>query len=557
MKAFMLDGFVDISGFFDEFVSRHSVLEKSENIQFLIFNPDFTSIEYFYNSVEALANKEDIDEFKRLVSENKPVKTSGFTEVHVSQIGEKTHVYVSAVNPVVEPKIYIATMDLQFESKIVPDKIISEINLLTAEYFLYNIQSVITNYEKLYYLIDSFCEMLSAKDPLMPHHMSNVANWSVKIANELEINERDTKILYVAALLHDVGKLFIPDSIINRPEKLKDKEKELVKQHAVNGYNLLKSALYGMTFFNDVPKLVKHHHERYDGKGYPDGISAEEIPYLSRIIAIAESIDFMMSRRPGQEAKEPHEIIEELKQLSGQQFDPDVARAAIHAIEDNYENTRTMVMKKSKFITNASLRFYFGDFKTICTLQGNLIIKNEKAIFILASGAEYNPNWVASRIFLPTISFSENKDFYEFKCSIDDLSSENIQISQISYTPTDKFFSLVLEGTIKLKKDEFEMDVEMMKLGGDTLVFKVEPEDSDKIAENLGGSFEVVLDNETATQSGVKKVKCRIAKMYNSSGNVVYVLNYVDMSSTTRDDILRYLFRKQIDHKQKMKKIRR
>jgi len=553
MKAFMLDGFVDISSFFDEFISRNDILEKSENIQFLIFNPDFTSIEYIYNSVEALAVKEDIESFKNLVSENDPVKTSGFTEIHVSQIGEKTNIYVSAVNPLIEPKIYIATMNLQFENKIVPDNIISEINLITAEYFLYNIQAVITNYEKLYYLIDAYCEMLSAKDPLMPHHMSNVANWSIKIANELEINERDTKILYIAALLHDVGKLFIPDSIINRPEKLTDKEKEIVNKHCVNGYNLLKSSLYGMTFFNDIPKIVKYHHERYDGKGYPDGLSGEEIPYLSRIVATAESIDFMMSKRPGIDAKEPHEIIGELKMLSGQQFDPDIARAAINAIEDNYENTRTMVMKKSKFIINASLRFYFGDFKTICTLQGNIVLKNEKAIFILASGAEYNPSWVVSRIFLPTICFSENKDFYEFKCSIESLSPESIEISQISYTPTDKFFSLVLESIIKLKKDEFEMDVDMMKLGGDTLVFKVNPQDSEKITENLGGSFDVILDKETAEKSGVKKVKCRIAKMYNSVGNMVYVLNYVDMSSTTRDDILRFLFKKQVEYKQKIK----
>ena len=75
--------------------------------------------------------------------------------------------------------------------------------------------------------------------------------------------------------------------------------------------------------------------------------------------------------------------------------------------------------------------------------------------------------------------------------------------------------------------------------------------------ENLGGSFEVDLDSETAEHSGVSTVKCRIGKMYNSGGNVVYVLSYVDMSSTVRDDILRYLFKKQVEHKQKLKKARK
>ena len=110
---------------------------------------------------------------------------------------------------------------------------------------------------------------------------------------------------------------------------------------------------------------------------------------------------------------------------------------------------------------------------------------------------------------------------------------------------------------LRIRKGDFEMDVQMMKLGGDTLVFRVDQEESEKITESLGGSFEVDLDSETAEHSGVSTVKCRIGKMYNSGGNVVYVLSYVDMSSTVRDDILRYLFKKQVEHKQKLKKARK
>lgn len=585
MKAFMLDGFLDFSYFFDDYIQKNPFLEKSPNVQFFVYNPDYTGLEYVYNSTVISAKTVTFEELQEVL-EKEPEKNEGFVYVHTQELfqdiktkitepnpeqnGEEefeplikeivetkfvgSRIFVSAINPIVEKKSYAASMCINFDTQADYDKIINSINFGHIEHFLFHIQAMITNYEKLFYIIDSYCEMLSTKDSIMPNHMSNVADWCNKISAELEMGERDRKILYVSALLHDVGKMFIPDVVINKTTRLTDKEAELIKTHSTKSYFLLKSALYGMTYFNDVPYIVKHHHERYDGAGYPARLIGNDIPYMSRILAVADSIDGMMTRRPGRQPKEAPEIIEELAKESGLQFDPLIVNAAINAIKDSYENTNAIVMKQSKFIGNASLRFYFGDYKTIISLQGNLIIKQENAIFIPNSSSLYNPEWNVKKIFLPAVSFIENKDLYEFKCTISAISPENIEITKIAYTPTDKFFALTLNENITLKKDNFKMEVEMLKLGGDTLVLQVHQLENPKIAEHLGGNFQVEFSQELGSQIGINPILCRIGKIYNSGENTIYVLNYVDISSTDRDVILKFLFKKQIENKQNVKK---
>lgn len=553
MKAFMLDGFLDFSYFFDDYINNNPILEKSSNVQFFIFDPTFTTFEYIYNSTVIGAKAISVSELKAIILDTEPENTKGFLDIHSFEEEESSRIFISVMNPILETKTYIATMCINFDSKILTSKIMEDLNTGYIEHFLFHIQALINNYEKLFYLIDTYCEMFAAKDSYMPHHMSNVANWCTKIGNELELSERDNKILYISALLHDVGKIYLPDAVFNKAGKLNDKELELVKTHPMKSYHLLKSTLYGMTFFNDVPAIVKHHHEKYDGSGYPEGLSGEEIPYLSRILSVADGIDLMMTNKPYQEAKEIPEIVAELTSQGGVQFDPLVVIAAVNAIKDNYENTNNMILKNSKFIANASLRFYFGDYKTTRSLQGNLIIKDENAIFILNSTCKYNDDWTLARIFLPTISFIENKDLYEFKCTIDTLSHENIEISKIAYTPTDKFFSLVLNSTITLKKANISIKAEMLKIGGDTLVFQVHHTENEKISENFGGNFDVEFDSELSSELKISSILCRVGKIYNSGDKTIYILNYVDITSSQRDVVLKFLFRKQIEYKRSIK----
>lgn len=554
MKAVMLDDFLDFSYLFDKYLKNNPILEKSSNIEFFIYNPELTAFEYTYKYGEADEKLWSIEEIKSVITETEPEFEEGYIDVHTSVEDEAVKLFLSVRNPMLEKKIYVATLCIKLDIEIPTGEVLDKLNFGYLENFLLHVESMISGYEKIFYWIDTFCEMFAVKNPHMPHHMSNVANWCTRISSELELDERQNKILYIAALLHDVGKLYIPDSIFNKPGKLDPEEVLLMKSHPAKSYHILKSTLYGMPFFNDVPEIVKYHHERYDGGGYPDGLAGEDIPYLSRILMVADSIDAMMTSKPYQGAKAVPEIMDDITRQSGKQFDPVIARAAINAIHDNYQNASTIIMKKSKFIANASLRFYFKDYKTIVSLQGNLIIKDENAIFILNSSLNYNKEWILSKIFLPTISFIENDDLYEFKCKMEHISPENVGISHIVYTPTDKFFSLVLNAEIMLKKEEDIMFVKMLKLGGDTLVFEINKADNKKIEEHFGGTFDVFFDPKLSEEIGMKSLPSRIGKSYNSGDKTIHILSYTGITSPQRDVILRFLFKKQIEYKSNLRK---
>ena len=176
---------------------------------------------------------------------------------------------------------------------------------------------------------------------------------------------------YISALFRDVGNLFIPDNILNKPSKLTPDEYELVKSHPLKSFFLLESILYGMSFFNKVPSIAKSHHECYDGSGYPDGISGEEIPFLSKILCVADTIDAMMSKKSYRDAFSITSIINELKTYSSIKYDPEIAAVAIELLESHSKEYKIYDFETqySKFITNTSLNFYFKTYDNINTVQ--------------------------------------------------------------------------------------------------------------------------------------------------------------------------------------------
>jgi len=149
------------------------------------------------------------------------------------------------------------------------------------------------------------------KDPYTRGHSQNVAFYSEAIAKEMGLEEDETKTLRMAALLHDIGKLSVPDWVLIKPSPLSDKEFKLIKLHTVLGERIL-SRIEG---FEEVAKVVRHHHEKIDGSGYPDGLKGEEIPLLSRIISVADIYDALTSDRPYRKALTPAEAIRIMEEL--------------------------------------------------------------------------------------------------------------------------------------------------------------------------------------------------------------------------------------------------
>lgn len=166
---------------------------------------------------------------------------------------------------------------------------------------------------------------LEARDPYTSHHSSRVAEMTEKICDLLNLAEEEKETYHIAAHLHDIGKIGIRDSVLLKEGKLSDEEWEIMKSHSVQGYNILKN----VKSFEEVAKIVRSHHERFDGKGYPDGLKGEEIPLGARIIAVADSIDAMISDRPYRKGLDSEFCKEQIKKNIEIMYDPQIAACVI------------------------------------------------------------------------------------------------------------------------------------------------------------------------------------------------------------------------------------
>lgn len=169
-------------------------------------------------------------------------------------------------------------------------------------------------------LVVSVTQMLEIHDRYTRGHSGNVANLTVRIAEELGLDKKTIERAYWSGLVHDIGKILVSDTILNKTEKLTDEEYEHIKQHPVWGYQTLMNS----SKLNDMAIYVLHHHERWDGKGYPHGISGITIPLISRIIAVADTWDAMTSDRSYRKPLEYDLAVREIQNNSGTQFDPHI-----------------------------------------------------------------------------------------------------------------------------------------------------------------------------------------------------------------------------------------
>ncbi len=178
---------------------------------------------------------------------------------------------------------------------------------------------------------------LEAKDQYTRGHSERVFHYSLHMGRELDLDLEDMVHLKYAALLHDLGKIGIPDSILLKPGKLTSEEYDIIKNHATLGATILDP----IQFLKRVKIIIGHHHEHYDGRGYPDGLKAENIDIQGRIIAVADAFDAMRSDRPYRAARSRMEALDELVEMSGTQFCPrcvDAFNRVIVEIGDFYDD---------------------------------------------------------------------------------------------------------------------------------------------------------------------------------------------------------------------------
>ena len=196
--------------------------------------------------------------------------------------------------------------------------------------------------------MNTFISFIDAKDPYTRGHSRRVAMYAAEIAKRMHLSEDEVQNIYYAGLLHDAGKISVPDAVLNKPGKLTDEERKQIQDHTIAGGKMLKQ----LSSLRGIRETALYHHERYDGTGYPEGLKGESIPLYARIVGVADSYDAMSSNRVYRRHLNKDEIIEEIEQGSGTQFDPSIVTYMVDMINDGYVNVVKMETAEHEEGTN-------------------------------------------------------------------------------------------------------------------------------------------------------------------------------------------------------------
>ena len=206
---------------------------------------------------------------------------------------------------------------------------IKKINIQLSDTYEKLEQAYLDSIQTLRYTVE-------AKDPYTRGHSDRVSLYSVLIGKYLGLSEKDLKTLEIGGLFHDIGKIGVPDAILRKETKLTDDEYSEIKNHPAIGAHILSSA----EIFKDIIPIVKHHHEKYDGNGYAGRLKGEEIPYLARIAAIADTFDAMTSKRTYRDALPLETVIAEFERCRGTQFDPKLDDVFLDILKNHYDEIK-------------------------------------------------------------------------------------------------------------------------------------------------------------------------------------------------------------------------
>lgn len=196
------------------------------------------------------------------------------------------------------------------------------LNFLTekASFLIENLALYENIYENLFSALYAFVETIEARDPYTKQHSTRVTGYAVSIARAISCSQEEIDMLDVSGNLHDIGKIGIPDNILLKPGRLTEGEFEVIKRHPIIGGNII--GHFGL--WTDEQNIIKHHHERWDGRGYPDRLEGEETPFLSRIISVADVYDALTSDRSYRKRLQDDVSVGIIREEAGSQFDPKI-----------------------------------------------------------------------------------------------------------------------------------------------------------------------------------------------------------------------------------------
>lgn len=322
------------------FQTAISLVKKVENGILFKVTKEYLKIldtlNYDYSIIDEylLINKIDIP-----VSEN-VVSIEGFYNQFILPLinedldfgKDKKRTYIINLSDLNKKDFVGITLDIPLDNKLSNSslEVLSVFQTLARVFYRLERYNTLQNKTKMQIII-SIVKMLDIHDEYTKNHSQNVAEIASKIAKNMGLDEEYIEKIYLAGVVHDIGKVLIPTEILNKKGLLTNEEFELIKKHPYWGYETLQSS----SELNDIAKFVLHHHERWDGKGYPTGIAQDDIPLASQILSVADSWDAMISDRSYRMAMSEEKAIKELIKNRGTQFSPKVVDAFL-SLESSY-----------------------------------------------------------------------------------------------------------------------------------------------------------------------------------------------------------------------------
>lgn len=437
-------------------------------------------------------------------------------------------------------------LDKKLVEDLFDNNIINQLIVMTFNY-IYNRISLVNSFV---YNMENYINLLSSRESYMPYHSQNVADFAIMLYDSLDIEKSviDRLNLYIAALLHDVGKLIISDKILTKSEILTSTDYDKIKSHPIAGYELMKNQVSSMELIKNVPLYIKHHHEWYDGMGYPDGLKKKEIPIFSRIIMVSDAVDAMLSEREYKSAFSVDQVITELKRYRGSQFDPIIANKAIDLLKNKSKFIDILKRIDTAFIGDVSLSIKNKRDGSIDVFQGNLFYKSNTSYLKLSKkdnniDTKYNNRGI--------ISFFVQNTLVQYDIEIEEVVKNSVKINKFIWKPTDKYFSIMwsVSGFIKVSKNN-RKDISIIRVGGNSLSFMINTfnkksnENLSKFKINDSISIGFTLEIDDIYESFL--IDSFIIDVHKFSDKLIFSVEYKDVLPKHRDRLFKAMFRKQM-----------
>ncbi|MBS7525402.1 HD domain-containing protein [Fusibacter paucivorans] len=370
------------------------------------------------------------------------------------------------------------------------------------------------------------------------NHPYNVAYWSTMIAAELNLSETEHFNLYIASILHDIGTLYLPNELINKSEVYDDVDTQMMHMHTLYGANIVKELAYDAADLSHIAHVIRHHHERYDGMGYPDGLKDDSIPLFSRVICVADSLDAMLSDRKYKKSKTLSEVIAEFKRCSGKQFDPKLTDIIVKIIGSRKVDLDHLIGAISWGTLLFTTPIGFNN------VQGD-VIKTEHGYKFITNHYNFDDESYFNKTEITNCSLVlfRGGALYEFIVKFRRMHENTVYISDLVLKPIDQYFALYwqLSGQILMDRSQ-SLNMTIQRIGGNAITFYLYTETLKEIAVAKEKLYHLNItfdDGETLAIPG------QISRSYKSAQLTIFDFEYKSISEGVRDKIFRQIFKKQ------------